>query len=230
MLDNSTSYKESLGGVIRPVTVLFSDIRGFTAVSTRLDPELLVRQLNEYLSAMVECVFRFEGTLDKFIGDAVMAVWGNIRTHGAPTDAANAVKAAVAMREQLQRLNREWSRRGAPELKIGVGVHHGPVVVGNVGSSQRMEFTVIGEAVNVTWKLQEYTKKIACPFIMSSAVRDLLGDQLKTHPLGRASLPGVQRPVDIFTLPGLEGANGAIPQTVTPLPDIAAARVPAGLT
>ncbi len=204
MLDNSQTYQESLGGTLKPVTILFSDIRGFSSVSTQLEPEVLVRQLNEYLGAMVECVFQFEGTLDKFIGDAVMAVWGNIRTHGPSSDAANAVNAARAMREQLQRLNRQWSERGWPELKIGVGVHHGPVVVGNVGSPQRMEFTVIGEAVNVTWKLQEYTKKVGCPFLMSGTVRDLLGDQLPTAALGEASLPGLQQPVKIFTLSGLE--------------------------
>ena len=226
MLDNADSYEQSLGGTIKPVTVLFSDIRGFTSVSTRMEPELLVRQLNEYLGAMVECVFRFEGMLDKFIGDAVMAVWGNIRTHGASVDATSAVKAACAMREQLQRLNRDWKKRGWPEIQIGIAVHHGKVVAGNVGSPQRMEFTVIGEAVNVTWKLQEHTKQIACPFIMSGRVRDLLGQHFRTHSLGQATLPGVGQPVDIYTLPGLESGSGSPVE----IGGLATAGVPTDLT
>ena len=157
---NPRQFEQSLGGVLKPVAILFSDIRGYSVVSARTDPQALVSQLNEYLSAMVECVFRHGGTLDKFIGDAVMAVWGNVRTDGIRNDATGAVRAAVAMREELVRLNAEWKERGLSELRVGIAVNHGEVVVGNVGSPRRMEFTVIGEAVNVSWRLQELTKQL----------------------------------------------------------------------
>jgi adenylate cyclase len=199
MLDQPDTYEQSLGGILKPVTILFSDIRGFTAVTTQSEPHVLVRQLNEYLSAMVDCVFRFEGTLDKFIGDAVMAVWGNIHSHGDQTDALHAVQAARAMRDELERLNESWKERGWPVLRAGIAVHHGNVIVGNVGSAQRMEFTVIGEAVNVTWKLQEHTKRIGYPFVMSETVHRLLDEQIKTTSLGQARIPGLEIPLEIFT-------------------------------
>ena len=207
MLDEPHSYEQSLGGILKPVTILFSDIRGFTAVTAQSEPHLLVRQLNEYLSAMVDCVFRFEGTLDKFIGDAVMAVWGNIHSHGEQADALHAVQAARAMREELGRLNDSWKERGWPVLKAGIAVHHGNVIVGNVGSAQRMEFTVIGEAVNVTWKLQEHTKRIGYPFVMSETVHRFLDEQIKTKSLGQANIPGLKLPLEIFTFSELVGVR-----------------------
>lgn len=200
MLDQPKAYAQSLGGVMKSVTILFSDIRGYSLVSARSDPQTLVTQLNEYLTAMVECVFRFGGTLDKFIGDAVMAVWGNIHSHGAADDAANAVRAALAMQEKLARLNQEWKTRGLPELRTGVAVHHGEVVVGNVGSPQRMEFTVIGEAVNVTWKLQELTKEVGCDFIVSEQVRSLVTDRTDFRSIGSANLEGIEEPVELYTV------------------------------
>jgi adenylate cyclase len=199
MLDQPAAYQQSLGGILKPVTILFSDIRGFTAVTTQSEPHVLVSQLNEYLSAMVDCVFRFEGTLDKFIGDAVMAVWGNIHSHGEQADAVHAVRAARAMRDELERLNESWKKRDWPVLKAGIAVHHGNVIVGNVGSAQRMEFTVIGEAVNVTWKLQEHTKRIGYPFVMSDTVRALVEGEFDTTSIGQANFPGLNRSVEVFT-------------------------------
>jgi adenylate cyclase len=209
MLDQPDAYEQSLGGVTRPVTILFSDIRSYSAVSARREPHLLVRQLNEYLTAMVECVFRSGGTLDKFIGDAVMAVWGNIQGQGAAEDASNAVRAARAMQQELVRLNQVWRERGWPELRAGIAVHHGEVVVGNIGSPQRMEFTVIGDAVNVTWKLQEMTKEFSCSFIMSEQVHSLVHAGFDLKALGVANLPSLQRPMRIFTFAELAAARSA---------------------
>jgi adenylate cyclase len=216
MLDQPEAYEQSLGGVTRPVTILFSDIRSYSVVSARREPHLLVQQLNEYLTAMVECVFRSGGTLDKFIGDAVMAVWGNIHSQGVADDARNAVRAARAMQQELLRLNQSWKERGWPELRAGIAVHHGEVVVGNVGSPQRMEFTVIGDAVNVTWKLQEMTKEISCPFIMSEQVRALVRGEFDLQPAGFANLPSVKEPIKIFTF---LGSAGHVPpqKSATPL-------------
>ena len=202
LLDQPRLYAQSLGGVLKPATILFSDIRGYSFVAARSDPQALVAQLNEYLTAMVECVFRFGGTLDKFIGDAVMAVWGNTRSDGVRNDAANAVRAALAMRQELARLNESWVSRGLSPLRIGVALNHGEVVVGNIGSPQRMEFTVIGEAVNVSWKLQELTKDLGTELIVGENVMALVIEEFELRPLGKVAIKGVPQPVEIFEVLG----------------------------
>jgi adenylate cyclase len=210
LLDQPKLYAQSLGGVLKPATILFSDIRGYSIVAARSDPQALVAQLNEYLTAMVECVFRFGGTLDKFIGDAVMAVWGNTRSDGVRNDAANAVRAALAMRQELIRLNESWASRGLPPLRIGVALNHGEVVVGNIGSPQRMEFTVIGEAVNVSWKLQELTKDLGTELIVGENVMALVIEEFELRPLGKVAIKGVPQPLEIFEVLGAiepEAAN-----------------------
>ncbi|MEY2562332.1 MAG: adenylate cyclase [Verrucomicrobiota bacterium] len=210
LLDHPKLFAQALGGVVKPATILFSDIRGYSSVTARSDPQALVAQLNEYLTAMVECVFRFGGTLDKFIGDAVMAVWGNTRSEGVRDDAANAVRAALAMRQELARLNESWAARGLPPLRIGVAVNHGEVVVGNIGSPQRMEFTVIGDAVNISWKLQELTKELDAELIVGENVMTLVIEEFEMRPLGAARIKGVPQPLEIFEVLGAiepESAN-----------------------
>ncbi len=202
LLDQPKLYAQSLGGVTKPATILFSDIRGYSSVTARSDPQALVAQLNEYLTSMVECVFRFGGTLDKFIGDAVMAVWGNTRSEGVRNDAANAVRAALAMRQELARLNESWAARGLPPLRIGVAINHGEVVVGNIGSPQRMEFTVIGDAVNVSWKLQELTKDLGAELIVGENVMALVIEEFELRPLGKATIKGLSQPLEIFEVCG----------------------------
>jgi adenylate cyclase len=200
LLDKPKLYADALGGVVKPVCVLFSDIRGYSSVSARTDPQALVAQLNEYLTAMVDCVFRHGGTLDKFIGDAVMAVWGNTHSAGAREDAVNAVRSALAMKVELEKLNQNWRGRGLPELKIGIALNHGEVVVGNIGSPQRMEFTVIGDAVNVSWKLQEMTKQFGSDVIVSKAVAGLVLEHFDLRPLGNVRLQGMQDLFEIFAI------------------------------
>lgn len=201
LLDNPKQFQQSLGGVVKPVTILFSDIRGYSSVSARTDPQALVGQLNEYLSAMVECVFRHGGTLDKFIGDAVMAVWGNVRSDGIRNDATNAVRAAVEMRKELVRLNEGWQRRGLSPLRIGIAINHGEVVVGNIGSPLRMEFTVIGDAVNVSWKLQELTKQVDADLIVSKSVAALVVEHFELQRMGEFNMPGYPEGFEIFEVP-----------------------------
>lgn len=141
----------ALGGHRQRVVVLLSDIRGFTNIAESLPPLDLASQLNEYFGAMVDCVFEQEGALDKFIGDAVLAYWG------APTPRADdddrALRAACAMRTALTALNSRWRQEGRPELHAGIAVHAGDAFVGNIGSPRRLEYTVIGDTVNVTSKL-----------------------------------------------------------------------------
>lgn len=184
MIEQPADYMQSLGGVARPATILFSDIRNFTRVCADTSAQALVTQLNEYLTAMVACVFLHEGTLDKFMGDAVMAVWGNAKSHGPAEDARRAAFCALSMREELAKLNARWRYEGRPVFEIGIALNHGEVIVGNIGSPQRMEFTVIGDAVNASWRLQERTKQHGCEIIVGENVVDLIGAGFETESLG----------------------------------------------
>ncbi|HJT82485.1 MAG TPA: adenylate/guanylate cyclase domain-containing protein [Chthoniobacterales bacterium] len=184
LVDRPEQYGATLGGVVRPAAILFSDIRSFSSVTRTSAPETLVTQLNEYFTAMVECVFQCGGTLDKFIGDALMAVWGTLHSQGARHDAISAVRAALLMHQKLGELNATWRAKGWPELRVGIGINHGDVVVGNVGSPRRMEFTVIGDAVNQSWRLQELTKNMNTAIILSPSVALLVADEFLVRSLG----------------------------------------------
>lgn len=185
-----------LGGKRREMTVLFSDIRGFTAVTEKGDPEQLVAQLNEYFSRMVTIVFRHHGTVDKFVGDMVMALFG------APLDdadhAEHAVAAAVEMVSELSELNRKWAAEGRPLLDIGVGVNSGGMIAGNIGSSSIMSYTVIGDAVNLGSRLESLNKEYRTRIIISGATRSLLHGNFTLRPLGEVVVKGKSRPVAIF--------------------------------
>ena len=140
-----------LGGERRPITVLFSDIRGFTAMAESMGPDAVAQLLSEYFSEMVEVIFEHGGTLDKFIGDAVMALWGAPISHSDDPD--RALQAAIAMQRTIEDLNRRWTAAGRPEIGVGIGIGHGEVFAGNIGSHRRLEYTVLGDAVNVASRL-----------------------------------------------------------------------------
>ncbi|HEX2218429.1 MAG TPA: adenylate/guanylate cyclase domain-containing protein [Gemmatimonadales bacterium] len=140
-----------LGGERRPITVLFSDIRGFTAMAETMGPDAVAQLLSEYFSEMVEVIFEHGGTLDKFIGDAVMALWGAPISHSDDPD--RALQAAIAMQRTIEDLNRRWIAAGRPEIGVGIGISHGEVFAGNIGSHRRLEYTVLGDAVNVAARL-----------------------------------------------------------------------------
>ncbi len=140
-----------LGGESQTATVLFSDIRGFTHMAETLAPHMVVEQLNEYFTEMTELIFENGGTLDKYLGDGLMAVFGAPITHR--DDSLRAVKTAVDMKLELQTLNRGWEARGLPPFHIGIGIATGSVTAGNVGSLRRMDYTVIGDTVNVASRL-----------------------------------------------------------------------------
>jgi adenylate cyclase len=185
-----------LGGNRRDMTVLFSDIRGFTAVTEKGDPEALVAQLNEYFTVMVDIVFRHHGTLDKFVGDMVMALFG------APMDdrdhAEHAVEAAVEMVQQLAALNRDWAAAGKPVLDIGIGINSGDMIAGNIGSSAVMSYTVIGDNVNLGARLESLNKDYASRIIISDATRIRLAGHYSLRPLGDVIVKGKSTPVAIF--------------------------------
>jgi len=140
-----------LGGAKRPVVIFFSDIRDFTPMSEKMVPDEIARLLTEYFTEMVEIVFEFGGTLDKFMGDAIMALWGAPIAHD--DDADRAMKAAIKMQEVLAVLNQKWADDGRQQVEIGIGINFGEVFAGNIGSDQRMEYTVIGDPVNVASRL-----------------------------------------------------------------------------
>jgi adenylate cyclase len=140
-----------LGGERLSVAVLFSDIRGFTAMAESMGPDAVARFLSEYLSEMVEVIFEHGGTLDKFIGDAVMALWGAPIAHSDDPD--RALQAAIAMQQAIEQLNRGWAASGRPEIGVGIGISYGEVFAGNIGSHRRLEYTVLGDAVNVAARL-----------------------------------------------------------------------------
>jgi adenylate cyclase len=187
-----------LGGKRREMSVLFSDIRGFTSVTERGDPEELVRQLNEYFSRMVEIVFKHKGTVDKFVGDMVMALFA------APLDdpdhAEHAVEAAEEMVKVLGELNRDWAARGMAQLDIGIGVNSGDMIAGNIGSSSIMSYTVIGDNVNLGARLESLNKDYKTRIIISDATRARLTGQHDIAPLGDVIVKGKSKAVQIFEI------------------------------
>jgi adenylate cyclase len=202
VLENPDSYYSSLRGVRVPAAILFSDLIGFTTLSEKADPEALVLQLNEYLSRMTSVVFSNGGTLDKFIGDAIMAVWGNVRSFGMAEDAKNCARAALAMRRELQQLNQKWREEGRMGLGMGIGINQGEVIVGNIGSHERMDPTVIGDSVNLASRLEGLTRVYGVDILVGAAAAELARDEVHLRSVARVQVKGKSKPVDIFTFVG----------------------------
>ncbi len=202
VLENPDSYYSSLRGVRVPATVLFSDLIGFTTLSEKADPEALVSQLNEYLSRMTSVVFSNGGTLDKFIGDAIMAVWGNVRSFGMAQDAKNCARAALAMRRELKKLNQKWREEGRMGLGMGIGINQGEVVVGNIGSHERMDPTVIGDSVNLASRLEGLTRIYGVDILVGASAAELTRDEVHLRSIARVQVKGKSKPVDVFTFIG----------------------------
>jgi adenylate cyclase len=192
----------NLGGELVPVTVLFSDIRSFTSISETMEPRALLDFLNEYFSGMVESVMLHHGVVDKFIGDAIMAVFGAPVPH--PDDPLHAIKAALEMRARLEKLNEAFRARGLPELRTGIGLHSGEVVAGNMGHTQRMEYTVIGDAVNLASRLEGMTKELKCDVLLSDDLFRLVEKHVDTEPLHKIKVKGREREVMVYRLIGLK--------------------------
>lgn len=202
ILENPGGYYNSLLGSRKPATMLFSDIVGFTTLTERADPEALVKQLNEYLTRMVAMVFANQGTLDKFIGDAVMAVWGNVRSLGVAEDAKSAARTALGMRKELHKLNEKWRTADMTELGIGIGINQGEVLIGNIGSEERMEATVIGDAVNLASRLEGLTRTYGVDILVGASASELIKDEFHLRTVARVQVKGKTLPVDITSLIG----------------------------
>ena len=202
ILENPDSYYSSLKGVRVPVTILFSDLIGFTTLAEKADPEALVAQLNEHLTRMTSVIFNNGGTLDKFIGDAIMAVWGNVRSLGTAQDAKNTARAALAMRQELAQLNQKWRSEGRMGLGMGIGINQGEVIVGNIGSQERMDPTVIGDAVNLASRLEGLTRVYGVDILVGASAAELVREEVYLRSVARVQVKGKTKPVDVFTFIG----------------------------
>jgi class 3 adenylate cyclase len=190
------------GGKKRDVTILFSDVRGFTTFAEAHSPEEVISHLNEYLSAMVDIIFKYEGTLDKFIGDAVMAVFGSPLPHS--DDPMRAIKTALDMQSRLKELNEKWIAEGKETLRIGIGVNTGEVIAGNIGDIRRMEYTVIGDNVNLASRIEGLTKEYHCPIIISESTCEKVKERVEVNKLGSVTVKGKTQAIVIYELLGMK--------------------------
>lgn len=195
--------KIKLGGDKKILTVLFSDIRGFTSISERLTPEELVEHLNIYLQSMTDIILKYYGTLDKYIGDAVMAFWG------APVEmddhALNACKAAIEMMDALKVMNVKWEAENKPTLEIGIGINTGDMIVGNMGSASRMDYTLMGDNVNLGSRLEGTNKFYKTGIIISEFTYQYVKDYVIVRELDLIRVKGKAMPVKIFELMAIKG-------------------------
>lgn len=198
------SERSKIAGECKQVAVLFSDLRGFTTLSERTAPAELVQRLNEYFDRMVEAIGEHGGVVDKFIGDAAMAVFGGVLPVDNPCDAA--VGAALAMRARLAELNSEREKAGRPRLENGVGVHFGEVLQGSIGSRGRKDFTVIGDAVNIASRIEGLTKETEQRIVLTREVYDRLSPPLRSVcvPLGKKKVKGREGGLELYGLPDPE--------------------------
>ena len=180
--------KVSLGGESRRVTVLFSDIRSFTAMAENMTPAQVVTFLNDYFSEMVDAVFEHNGMLDKFLGDGLMAVFGAFGD--TPDHPRRAVLAALRMKALLAKINGERAMAGKPPIAIGIGIHSDDVIVGNIGSRKRLEFTVVGDGVNVSSRLQTLNKEFGTTILVSETTFGALNDEFECRQMPDTPLRG----------------------------------------
>lgn len=185
-----------LGGRRREISVLFSDIRGFTTLSERLRPEEVGAMLNEYFSAVVDVVFAHGGTVDKFVGDAIVALFNAPLDQ--PDHAQRAVSTARAMQEVAATLASRWAAQGKPALRIGIGVHTGPAVVGSFGSERRSDYTAIGDTMNVASRLEGLSKDLGCSIVISEVTAGALSTLAPFEPLGRVAIRGREESMALY--------------------------------
>ena len=196
--EKSLHGKLKLGGERRQAALLFSDIRNFTNMSEKMRPEELVKFLNSYFSEMVGCIVKNKGSVDKFIGDAIMAHWGAVEAHKAPALAA--VQSAIEMRRALVDFNKKRARNKA--IRFGVGINYGPVVAGQIGSQERLEYTVIGDTVNLASRLEGLTKELKVDILISDSTFQSVRKSFRTEALGAIKVRGKEKAVKIHTVLG----------------------------
>jgi adenylate cyclase len=187
-----------LGGENRDITILFSDIRSFSTISESMTPEQVVAMLNKYLGEMARIVYKYGGTIDKYIGDAVMAFWGAPLPHEDQTE--KAVRCAVEMQKVVEANRTKWTDNENIELRIGVGLNRGGVIVGNIGSSKKMDFTIIGDAVNLASRLEGLTKQYKSKVVVSESVLEKTHDKFHVRELDYVAVKGKSKPTRIYEI------------------------------
>jgi len=202
MLSHRGDFEQRLGGQRKEVVVLFSDIRGFTSWSEQVGPDALVAQLNEYLTAMVGVIQEEGGTLQKYIGDALMAAWGDVRDLQPRDGAERAVRAALRMQKELQKLDASWrGQSNRKQLSCGIGINHGEGVVGQIGHPRRQEFTVMGDPVNLAARIESATKQYRQPVLVGESIYEMTKEIFlyrlvdKIRVLGKTSATCVYAPL-----------------------------------
>ncbi len=213
-----------LGGETKHATIFFSDIRSFTAISEKLEPHEVIEFLNDYMTRMVACVKDTNGTVDKFIGDAVMAVWGASTSEGsAALDALNGIRASLMMRSALIEFNVGRGGDKKPIIKIGCGLNTGPVVAGQMGSLERMEYTVIGDAVNFASRTETLTKPFGADILITEDTYELVKEHVIVEKMPSVSVKGKEKPVSIYAVVNMpnvtdiKGAGKEGPKTIEEL-------------
>ncbi len=182
------------------MAVFFSDIRSFTQMSESLEPEEVVEFLNDYMTRMVHCINRTRGVVDKYIGDAIMAVWGAPLSTG--DDAFNAVNAALLMRDQLIEFNKDRGGEKKPLIRIGCGIHYGAVLAGQIGSEDRMEYTVIGDTVNLASRIESLNKAFYTDILISEETARKVEDRIRICPMQKITVKGKSEPLQIYAVLG----------------------------
>ena len=206
ILSQPEDFQALLQGRKLKAAVLFCDIRGFTTLSYKLPPEQLVALLNIYLNAMVEAVAAASGTIDKFIGDAVMAEFGSPVSYGEQVDAMNAIRAALGMRQALAALRSQWQQEGKTLLYHGIGISYGEVIAGNIGSLRRLEYTVMGDTVNVASRVEGLTKNFWTDILITEPLYQLVQNHVEVVFVGEHLLRGREEsPTNLYSLVGLKG-------------------------
>jgi adenylate cyclase len=188
----------TLGGESKQAAVFFSDIRSFTAISEKMDPQEVVGFLNEYMTLMVECIDKTHGVVDKFIGDAIMALWGTPVSKG--NDTENAINAALMMREALKEFNKGRGTKKKPKIKIGCGINTGPLVAGQIGSLNRMEYTVIGDAVNLASRIEALNKPFHTDILISDNSLKRVEGIFIVEPMKKITVKGKAEPQQIYAV------------------------------
>ncbi|MGK5082613.1 adenylate/guanylate cyclase domain-containing protein [Bdellovibrionota bacterium FG-1] len=194
------SGEVKLGGERKKATIFFSDVRGFTAMSETMEPEQVVEMLNEYMTRMVAIIRAHKGIVDKYVGDAIMAIWG-VPLPG-EDDAYSAVRACIAMREELSKLNELRISRGQTALKIGMGLNTGSVIAGNIGSNEKMEYTVIGDAVNLASRMESMTKEYGTDFLIPQSIYDEVHSRFVFEKRKSARVKGKAQAIEVYTVAG----------------------------
>jgi len=204
------SNSGAMNGDKRELTILISDVRNFTTMTEKSDPMELIALLDDYLAAMTEIIFKYNGIVDKFIGDGILAYWGAFTPDH--NHAEEAAKAALEMIEKVKELNEHWAKQGKGPIAIGIGVNTGTVIFGNIGRGKKIEFTVIGDPVNLAARLESLNKEFHTSIIVSEATRNRLGKEAQVRPLGGVKVKGKTVETTVYELQGWD-AQTQVPQT-----------------